>query len=152
MPSVYGIQLRLEGSAVVRDGWLHLDFPAGAVRTYQGEAEAWDLMLRARLATCGRDGEWQVASESRAARLAPIAGLTRDESMLDTTTRAFTETLRLDLGIPRGTDLARSWVAVELAWPVESVLASYTLHTAASLTAAAPNWDAALPADTRCRT
>lgn len=72
MPSVYGIQLRLAGSAVVRDGWLYVELPAGSVRTYQGTAEAWDLLLRAQLLACSGRGKWRVLSESRPARVTPL--------------------------------------------------------------------------------
>jgi hypothetical protein len=151
MPSVYGIQLRLAGSAVVRDGWLYVELPTGSVRTYQGSAEAWDLLLRAQLATCDGRGRWRVLSESRPARIAPLVGLTRDD-MLDTTTRSFGDTLRLDLGVPRGTALDSAWVAFEVAWPVESVLAKYTLHAHAPLAApAGRRRDARHTAEDDCR-
>lgn len=151
MPSAYGIQIRLEGSAALRDGWLYVVVPKGAVRTYQGTAPAWDLMLRAGLAACMGDHEPALVSESRAARIAPLIGLTRDSSMLDTTTRVFKDTLRLDLGVPRGIDLERSWVTFELSWPIESVLATYTLPTAATLGRSSPDEEAKRMAGSRCR-
>ena len=39
--------------------------------------------------------------------------------------------------LPRGTALDSAWVAFEVAWPVESVLAKYTLHAHAPLVAPA---------------
>jgi hypothetical protein len=154
MPSVYGVQLRLEGSVAVRDGWLYVVVPTGSVRTYQGTTQAWDLMLRAGLATCTSNGSWRLVSESRAARIAPLVGLTPDSAVLDTTVRAFTDTLRLDLGVPRGTKLERAWLTFELAWPIESTLAAYTLPTSAALAASAEErWSASRgrPADVPCR-
>lgn len=129
MPSGYGIQLRLSGSMEVRDGWVYLTAPSGAIRTYQGRAEAWDLVLRAGLATCTGRGEWRVISESRAARLASMVGFTRDSSMLDTTARNFTSALQMDFGIPPGTNLDKTWLVLDMTWPVEGVLATYTMHS-----------------------
>lgn len=151
MPSGYGIQLRLEGSAVVRDDWLYLVVPTGSVRTFQGTADAWDLMIRAGVATCTGKGTWQVVSESRAARIAPLVGLTRDSAVLDTTIRAFSDTLHLDLGVPRGTKMERAWLTFEVAWPIQSVLAEYTLSTGAALTTSGERWNAARTAANRCR-
>jgi hypothetical protein len=151
MPSGYGIQLRLEGSAAMRDDWLYLELPVGSVRTFQGTADAWDLMIRAGLATCTGRGEWQLVSESRAARIAPLVGLTRDSAVLDTTIRAFSDTLRLNLGVPRGTNMEQAWLTFEIAWPFQSVLAEYTVATGATLTASSERWDAARTADKLCR-
>lgn len=150
MPSGYGIQLRLEGSAVVRDDWLYVKMPTGSVRTFQGTADAWDLMLRAGLATCTGKGQWQIVSESRAARIAPLVGLTRDSAMLDTTVLTFSDTLRLDLGVPRGTNMERTWLTFEVAWPIQSVLATYTLPTGAALTASRRRWNARRTANILC--
>ena len=151
MPSGYGIQLRLEGSAAMRDDWLYLELPVGSVRTFQGTADAWDLMIRAGLATCTGRGKWQLVSESRAARIAPLVGLTRDSAVLDTTIRAFSDTLRLNLGVPRGTNMEQAWLTFEIAWPIQSVLAEYTVATGAALTASSERWDAARTADKLCR-
>jgi hypothetical protein len=145
MPSGYGIQVRLEGSATVRDDWLYVVVPTGSVRTYQGTADAWDLMVRAGLATCTDKGAWRIVSESRAVRIAPLIGMTRDDAMLDTTVRAFKDTLRLDLGVPRTTTLDRSWLTFELAWPIQSVLARYTLSANGTLTPVSERTDAKRP-------
>ncbi|HEX5436657.1 MAG TPA: hypothetical protein VFW98_05840 [Gemmatimonadaceae bacterium] len=152
MPSAYGIQMRLEGSAAVRGDWLYIVVPTGLVRTYQGTADAWDLMLRAGLATCSGTGKWRLVSESRAARIAPLVGLTREHAMLDTTVRAFNDTLRLDLGVPQGTKLDRAWLTFELAWPIEGVLATYTLPGNSSLATPTRRWEtgAQRPADVLC--
>jgi hypothetical protein len=138
MSTVYGIQLDLLGSATVRDGWVYVDIPAGAARTYQGRANAWDLVVRAGIATCSGRGESQLIAEGRAARIAPLVGLTRDNAELDTVTRKFAAPLRVDVGIPPGTDLQRSWLTIEVAWPIESVIANYSLTATSGLVAGAP--------------
>lgn len=126
---VPGIQAHLDGSIAVQDGWAYMTAPRGAVRTYQlDRQDYWDLRVRAGVATCqGR--EFEIVSEGRAARLAPLLGLSRDSARLDATPREFRDTLRLDVGIPPGTELARSWIALILEWPFENVMATYTLHT-----------------------
>lgn len=146
MRSSYGIQIRLEGAVTRRGNWLYVSVPSGAVRTYQGTAPAWDLSVRAGLASCTGSKQWKVVSESRAARIAPLVGLTIDDPMLDTTTRAFKDTLRLDLGIPPGIDLARSWLTIEPAWPIAGVIASYELPASPTLD------EAHAPAERVCRT
>lgn len=135
MPSGYGVQVRLEGSALQRDGWLYVEMPSGSVRTYQGTTDAWDLEIRAGLATCDGKGGWKIVSESRAARVAPLIGLGRDSAAIDTTIRAFEDTLRLDLGVPRGLRLDEAWLTVEVAWPIQSVVANYTLPASGMLAA-----------------
>jgi hypothetical protein len=150
MPSSYGIQLRLRGSAVVRDGWVYVAVPTGAVRTYQGTAPAWDLMLRAGLASCTVPRGWKVVSESQAVRLAPAVGFTRDSSLLDTTPHELRDTLHFAVGLPPGTDPARTWLTFELAWPIENVLASYTLASGTVL-APASGWDGRREGDAVCR-
>lgn len=137
MSSVYGIQLDLRGSAVVRDGWVYVEIPSGAARTYQGRANAWDLVVRAGIATCDGRGSRLIA-EGRAARVAPVVGLTLDHSELDTVTRQFSAPLSLAVGIPPGTDLGRSWVTIEVTWPVESVIATYSLPATGGLVAGEP--------------
>lgn len=137
MSTVYGIQLDLRGSATVHDGWVHVEIPVGAARTYQGRANAWDLVVRAGIATCSGRGGSQLIAEGRAARLAPLVGLTRDNAELDTVTRKFAAPLRVDVGIPPGTDLERSWMTIEVSWPIESVIASYSLTATGGLVAGA---------------
>ena len=124
-----GIQVRMQGSIAVQDHWVYVAAPRGSVRTYQlDRQDYWDLRVRAAVTTCqGRD--FDVISEGRAARLAPLLGLSRDAARLDTAQRAFQDTLRLDVGAPPGTDLARSWIALIFEWPFESVMATYTMHT-----------------------
>lgn len=153
MPSVYGVQTRIEGSVVIRDDWLYIVVPTGSVRTYQGTTQAWDLMLRAGLATCAGNGHWRLVSESRAARIAPLVGLTPDSAVLDTTRRTFRDTLRLDLGVPRGTRLDRAWLTFELAWPIGGALATYTVPASAVLAPSDKPWSASRrrPADVLCR-
>jgi hypothetical protein len=138
MSTVYGIQLALRGSATVRDGWVYVDIPVGAARTYQGRATAWDLLVRAGIATCSGRGGSDLIAEGRAARVAPLVGLTRDSAELDTVTRKFAAPLRVGVGIPPGTDLHRSWVTIEVSWPIESVIASYSLAATGGLEAGAP--------------
>ena len=127
--SSYGIQAQMDGSITMRDGWLYVIAPRGAVRTYQVDRQDyWDLRVRAGVASCaGRS--FDVTSEGRAERVASLLGLSRDAAFLDTTTRAFRDTLRLDVGIRPGTDLARSWIAFIFEWPFEGVLATYTVHS-----------------------
>ena len=143
MSTVYGIQLDLRGSASLRDGWVYVDIPVGAARTYQGRATAWDLVVRAGIATCSGRGSRLVA-EGRAARIAPLVGLTRDNAELDTVTRTFATPLRLEVGVPPGTDFERSWMTIEVSWPIESVSASYSLAATSGLVARTP------PARVRC--
>jgi len=133
MSTVYGIQLDLRGSATVRDGWAYMEIPTGAARTYQGRANAWDLVVRAGIATCSGRGGVQLIAEGRGARVAPLVGLTPDNAELDTVTRTFAAPLSLDVGIPPGTDLQRSWMTVEISWPIESVIASYSLAATSGL-------------------
>ena len=136
--SGYGIQARLEGTIAVQDHWVYVLAPAGAVRTYQVDRQDyWDLRVRAGLASCTSKG-FEIISEGRAARLAPLLGLSPDAARLDTTTRAFRDTLRLDVGVPSGTNLARSWIALIYEWPFESVMATYTVHTNVPLNGGAP--------------
>jgi hypothetical protein len=137
MRSVYGIQLELRGSASVHDRWVYVDIPAGAARTFQGRANAWDLVVRAGIATCAGRGGSRLVTEGRAARIAPLIGLTPDNAELDTVTRTITAPLRLDVGIPPGTDPERSWVTIEVVWPIESVIASYSLPATGGLVAGA---------------
>lgn len=138
MSTVYGIQLDLRGSAAVRDGWVYVKIPVGAARTYQGRANAWDLVARAGIATCSGRGEVRLIAEGRAARVAPLVGLTPDNAELDTVTRTFAAPLNLDVGIPPGTDLQRSWMTIEVSWPIESVIASYSLAASGGLAGGAP--------------
>ena len=127
--SVYGIQARFEGSIAVQDRWVYVVVPTGAVRTYQRDRQDyWDLRLRAGIAACA-SGAFEIVSEGRPARLAPLLGLSREAATLDTTTRAFRDTLRLDVGAPPGIDLAKSWVVLIFEWPFQNVLATYTVHT-----------------------
>lgn len=137
--SIYGIQLTLRGSAVVRDRWVYVDIPTGLARTYQGRASAWDLVVRAGIATCSGPGQGRVISEGEAGRVAPLVGLTQDQPELDTIPRTFTAPLQLDVGIPPGTDLAHSWVTLDVSWPVEATIASYTLTATGGI--AAPRSD-----------
>lgn len=132
--SSYGIQFHVAGSSYVRDNWLYVTLPTGAIRTYQGTAPAWDLLMRAALVSCTGDRHERVVSVSQPAHLATIVGFTQDSSMLDTTSRAFRDTVRLDLGVPATVDPAHSWIEFELTWPVSNVLATY--RTPANVTLA----------------
>jgi hypothetical protein len=91
------------------------------------------------VATCSGARDGRVIAEGRAARIAPIVGLTRDSADLDTIARTFVAPLHLDVGIPPGTDLRRSWVTLDVSWPVEATIASYTLTATDPLAAAAPD-------------
>jgi hypothetical protein len=55
--------------------------------------------------------------------------LSGDAATLDTTTRALRDTLRLDVAIPAGTDLAKSWIVLIFEWPFQSVMATYMMDT-----------------------
>jgi len=127
MSTIYGIQLDLRGSAVVRNGWVYVEIPVGAAKTYQGRASAWDLLVRAGVATCSGPRDARLIAEGRPGRIAPLVGLTRDNADLDTIPRTFVAPLRLDVGIPPGTDLSRSWLTLDISWPVEATIASYSL-------------------------
>lgn len=139
MSTIYGIQVDLRGSATIRDGWVYVNIPTGAARTYQGRASAWDLFVRAGVGTCSADGHGILIAEGRAARLAPVIGLSRDNDQLDTIPRTLTMPLQLDVGIPPGTDLNRSWLTIDVAWPIEAAIASYSLTSTGVLTSAAPD-------------
>ena len=132
---------------------MYLVAPRGAVRTYQlDRQDYWDLRVRAAVVTC-KGRTFEVASEGRATRLLPILGLSRDAATLDTTTLAFKDTLRVDVGIPPGTDLARSWIALIFEWPFQNVLATYTEHLNLPLNPAYGPWTgmaARVPGE-RCR-
>ena len=151
--SSYGIQGRFTGTIAVQDRWVYVVVPTGAVRTYQlDRQDYWDLRLRAGLASC-KPGGFEIISEGRAARLAPLLGLSRDAATLDTTTRAFRDTLRLDVGIPAGTDPGRSWIALTFEWPFQNVMATYTIHTNVPLNGRDGPWtgrEADAPGE-RCR-
>ena len=151
--SGYGIQGTFEGSIAMGDRWVYVTAPKGGIKTYQlDRQDYWDLRLRAAVATCqGRS--FEIVSEGRAARLAPLLGLSPDAAFLDTTTRTLKDTLRLDVGVPAGVDLARSWVALIFEWPVQSAMAIYTVHTNVPLLERAAPWSgrqAELPGE-RCR-
>jgi hypothetical protein len=152
--SSYGIQARIEGTIAVGDRWVYVVVPRGAVRTYQlDRQDYWDLRVRAGIASCTSRREFEITSEGRAARLAPVLGLSRDAATLDTTTRAFRDTLRLDAGIPPGTDLDKSWIALIFEWPFQSVMATYTVHTDVPLDVKSGPWtglEVNIPGE-RCR-
>jgi hypothetical protein len=135
-----GIQVRMQGTIAVQDRWVYVVAPRGSVRTYQlDRQDYWDLRVRAAVASCkGRD--FDVVSEGRAARVATLLGLSRDAARLDTAQRAFRDTLRLDVGLPPGTDLARSWIALIFEWPFENVMATYTMHVNLPLDASFGPW------------
>jgi hypothetical protein len=134
MRTSYGIQGQFAGTIAVHDGWMYVVAPTGALKTYQRDAQRyWDLRLRAGLVTCVPNGQWEVVSESRAVKLAPLLGITENMTEIDTLTRALRDTVRFDLGIPPGTALERSWVAFIFEWPFQNLLATYLLHTDAAL-------------------
>lgn len=151
--SSYGIQARFDGTITAQDRWIYIVVLSGAVRTYQlDRQDYWDLRLRAGVASCA-SRNFEIVSEGRAARLAPLLGLSRDAATLDTTTRALRDTLRLDVGVPAGTDLAKSWIALIFEWPFQSVMATYTVHTNVPLNGASASWTgmaATVPGE-RCR-
>ena len=135
-----GVQGRLEGTIGLGERWLYLTATAGEIRTFQlDRQDYWDLRPRAAIVTCrGRDVE--IASEGRAIRLLPLLGLSRDSSLIDTTSRALQGTLRLDVGVPPGLNAARSWVAVVFEWPFQNLMATYTLHTNVPAATAVRPW------------
>lgn len=137
--SIYGIQLDLHGSAVVRDRWIYVDIPAGIARTYQGRASAWDLVVRAGVAACAGRGRAGVISEGAAGRIAPLVGLTQDAPELDTIPRSFSAPLHLEVGIPPGTDLTHSWVTLDVSWPIEATTASYPMTASGAIAGTTPD-------------
>jgi hypothetical protein len=146
MSTIYGIQLDLRGSAVVRDRWVYVEIPTGAARTYQGRAVAWDLVVRAGIATCSGPATGRMIAEGEAGHVAPIIGLTRDNPELDTIPRSFIAPLRVDVGIPPGTDLARSWVTMDVSWPIDATIASYALTATHGLHRTAADTTTVVPA------
>jgi len=130
MQTGYGIQGQFAGTIAVNERWIYIVAPKGALKTYQRDAQRyWDLRLRAALVACVPNGQWQIVSESPAIKLAPLLGITEDMTEIDTATRVLRDTLRLDLGVPPGTTLDRSWVAFTFEWPFQNLLATYVLHT-----------------------
>lgn len=130
MQTGYGIQGQFAGTIAVNERWIHIVAPQGALKTYQRDAQRyWDLRLRAGLVACVPNGQWQIVSESPAIKLAPLLGITENMTEIDTATRVLRDTLRLDLGVPPGTTLDRSWVAFTFEWPFQNLLATYVLHT-----------------------
>lgn len=126
----YGIQGSFGGTVVRRGEWLYVTVPTGAVRTFQRDRqEHWDLRLRAAVAACTGPRQWEIVSESRAVRVAPLLGLTQDGAYLDTTLLRFKDTARVDVGIPPGVSLRRSWLALIVEWPIQNGLATYPLHS-----------------------
>ena len=149
----YGIQAQLQGALAIQNRWVYVVVPRGSVRTYQRDRQDyWDLRVRAAIATCRPNGV-EIASEGRAERLAPLLGLARDSATLDTTMRAFRDTLRLDVAVPPGIDPARSWTALMFEWPFQNVLATYTVHVNLPLNGSSRAWTglAAESARERCR-
>ena len=142
LKTIYGIQGQFQGTATLRDAWLYVTIPTGAVKTYQLDPQQyWDLRLRVGVASCdttpGRYSS-QVVAESRAMRIAPALGIAEQSGpgAVDTTTHSLKEPLRFEVGVPPGTRLERSWIVLLLEWPFNNVLADYSLETDASL---APN-------------
>lgn len=126
--SAYGIQGTLNGSVVKRDEWITVTIDSGVIRTQQADpAPVWGLRLRAGLATCGADGGSQIASESRAIRVAPLVGISSRDSILDASLRPLRTTARLDVAIPPETRVDRAWLVIQLEWPFENEFATYSL-------------------------
>jgi len=151
--SQFGIQGSFEGTISMGDRWIYVVAPVGGVKTWQVDRQDyWDLRLRAGLVSC-KQRQFEVVSEGRATRLLPLLGLSPDAAYLDTTTITLKDTLRLDVGIPAGTDLSHSWIALVFEWPVAGALATYELHTNVPLNDGAPPWSgrqASNPSE-RCR-
>lgn len=132
--SVYGIQATLRGSVARRGDWITVIIDSGAVKTQQADpGPIWNLRLRAGLAGCRTAGGSEVVSESRAVRLAPLVGVTDQDAILDATLRPLRDTVRFEVAIPPGTELARSWVVLTLEWPFENEFATYDLETGVAL-------------------
>ena len=137
--SAYGIQGTLHGTLVRRDEWLTVSIDSGAIRTQQADpGPIWGLRLRAGLATCTADGRWEVTSESRGVRVAPLVGISSREEILDATLRPLRDSARLDVAIPPETRMNRSWVVLTLEWPFENEFATYSLDINLPLDGSAP--------------
>ncbi|HSA55497.1 MAG TPA: hypothetical protein VLE53_07320 [Gemmatimonadaceae bacterium] len=149
MRSAYGIQGVLNGVLVRRGDWLTVTIDSGAVRTQQADPERiWDLRLRAGIATCTADGRWEVTSESRALRVAPLVGVSSREGILDASLRPFRSGARLDLAIPPEARIERSWVVLTFEWPFENELATYSLDVNLPLDGAVSARGARAPGET----
>lgn len=136
--SAYGIQGTLNGSVVRRDEWITVTIDSGAIRTQQADpAPVWGLRLRAGLAICGSDGGSQIASESRAIRVAPLVGINSRDSVLDASLRPLLTTARLDVAIPPETRIDRAWLVIQFEWPFENEFATYSLDLGVPLDASA---------------
>ena len=63
------------------------------------------------------------------------------------------DTLRMDVGVPPGTELARAWIALIFEWPFENVMATYAVHTNLPLDFSYGPWTgvAVHRLDDRCR-
>jgi len=129
-----GIRTALEGVVVIYPDWIYVVVRQGAIRTDQRDPQQyWDVRLRVALGTCDDEGHWSVLSESPAVRVAPVLSIKQNANQLDTLTRRFQDTLRLNLGVPRGTELRRSLLSFTLEWPLENRLAMYSLITDVAL-------------------
>lgn len=127
--SAYGIQGVLNGSLVRRDEWILVTIDSGAIRTQQADpAPVWGLRLRAGLAACTPDGNWEVASESRALRVAPLVGIISRDEILDASLRPLRAGARFDVAVPPGTRFDRSWLVIVFEWPFENEFATYSLE------------------------
>jgi hypothetical protein len=52
----------------------------------------------------------------------------------------------VDVGIPPGTDLARSWVTLDVSWPIDATIASYSLTATHALLRTAADSAPVVPA------
>jgi hypothetical protein len=134
MHTVYGVQARLEGTISRRNDWIDVVISRGTLQTFQRDPQQyWDLRLRTGLAHCLPSGEWDVASESRATRLAPAFGEEASPAKLDTATRVLRDTLRFEVAVPPTIAVQEAWVVLVFEWPFENAFATYNLSTGVQL-------------------
>ncbi len=134
MHTVYGVQARLEGTISRRSDWIDVVILRGTLQTFQRDPQQyWDLRLRTGLAHCLPNGEWDVESESRAARLAPAFGEEATPARLDTATRVLRDTLQFEVAVPPTIAVQQAWVVLVFEWPFENAFATYNLSTGVQL-------------------
>lgn len=128
MGSSYGIQARFAGTATLRDWWVHVDVPAGEVRTEQRDPRTWDLMVRAGFAHCKMGGGYVVETEGKPFRVSNLLDLSGTGS-LGADVRKLKSAMRLSVVIPPNAPLERSWLVFVFEWPLQNAFVTYALHT-----------------------
>lgn len=155
----YGIQVRLDGTLTLRDGWVDVDVPTAALRYYQRDpAQYRDVRVRAAVFACPAGSA--AAAQSHSLPVDPTLLIKSGGARLvDSVTYPLSGTIHLSVPVPRAANLERAWIAFVVEWPFENAFATYAVHTnvpLAALRIGGPpiaNWDAKtnLAVETRCR-